>query len=160
MEKLRTVIHFPQCHTARKAELGFELAWIQNPCLPTGLTQEIMSYLQDLKAYLSSLFLFSPQYSHCHRPGTLSLSPFLTLLFSSLCFSISPPVLFSSLLSGPEPNSGFPGGQDSSARISLSLLPGVSRGGLFPLLNLESICWCLFKDKYYTPRKGTLRHQH
>ena len=80
------VIHFPQCHTARKAELGFELAWIQNPCLPTGLTQEIMSYLQDLKAYLSSLFLFSPQYSHCHRPGTSSLSllfsPFSYLLFA------------------------------------------------------------------------------
>lgn len=155
MEKLRRVTHFPQGHTARKAELGFELVWIQNPCLSTGLSQEIMSHLQDLKAYLFSLFL-------PNIPTTIIQGPRLSLLFSPfscLCFSISPPVLFSSLLSGPEPNRGIPGGQDSSARTSLSLLPGVSRAGLFPLLNLVNICWCLFKGKYYTPRKGTLRHQ-
>lgn len=75
MEKLRRVTHFPQGHTARKAELGFELVWIQNPCLPTGLSQEIMSYLQDLKAYLFSLFL-------PNIPTTTIRGPRLSLLFS------------------------------------------------------------------------------
>lgn len=129
--------------------------------LASAVSLEIMSHLQYLKAHLSCLFLSSPQCSHCHHPGTFSPSPSLTLPSSSLCFSISSPQSYFLLYLGLNPPM-VPLGDRSAllGSISLSLLPGVSHGCLFPLLNLVSIWWCLFKCKYCTPGKGALRHQH
>lgn len=115
------VTHFPQGSLARKAEPDLNLFGSRILLVHWTLT-EIMSHLQDLKAYLFSLF--SPQYSHYHHPGTSSLSPFLALLLSCLCFPFHlSPIFFPRSLE-PEPNRGIPGDRTTPPRTSLSLLPG------------------------------------